>query len=135
VFPVLDAFRMIQDIGRESRAVYFWGAALNVTQLVGGLVFITSLEGQLVLVTLVVTLIVAGQIHKRARFSRLIGLCHLPWLALLPWLVYRLLTVDSSIALRAWGYYVAATIAISLMFDAIDIYRYTKGQKTFGWAS
>jgi hypothetical protein len=126
---------MIQDIGRESRAVYVWGAALNVTQLIGGLVFMTSLEGQLVLVTLVFTLIVAGQIHKRARFSRLIGLCHLPWLALLPWLVYRLLTVDHSIPLRVWGYYVAATIAVSLVFDAIDIYRYTRGQKTFGWAS
>jgi hypothetical protein len=135
VFLVLDALRMIQDIRRTSRAVDIWGAALNVPQLIGGLVFVRALEGQLILVTLVFTLIVAGQIHKRARFSRLIGLCHLPWLALLPWLVYRLLTVDYSIQLRVWGYYVAAAIAVSLIFDAIDVYRYTKGQKTFGWAS
>lgn len=135
MFLVLDALRMIQDISRTSRAVGIWGAALNVPQFIGGLVFITALEGQLILATLVFTLIVAGQIHKRMRFSRLIGVCHIPWLALLPWLVYRLLTVDYSIQLRLWGYYVAATIAVSLIFDAIDIYRYTKGQKTFAWAS
>jgi hypothetical protein len=135
VFLVLDALRMIQDVRRTSRAVDIWGAALNIPQLVGGLVFITSLEGQLVLAILVFTLVVAGQIHKRAPFSRLIGLCHLPWVALLPWLVHRLQTVDHSIQLSAWGCYVAATIAASLVFDAIDVYRYAKGQKTFGWAS
>jgi hypothetical protein len=43
--------------------------------------------------------------------------------------------VDHSVQLRVWGYYVAATIAISLIFDAMDIYRYAKGQKTFAWAA
>jgi hypothetical protein len=135
VFLILDALRMIRDIRRTGRAVGIWGAALNVPQLVGGLLFIATREGQLILATLVFTLVVAGQIHRRARFSRLIGLCHVPWLALLPWLAYRLQTVDHSVQLRVWGYYVAATIAISLIFDAMDIYRYAKGQKTFAWAA
>ena len=38
-------------------------------------------------------------------------------------------------ALQIWGYYVAAIIAISLVFDALDVYRYAKGQRTFSWAS
>ncbi len=126
---------MIRDIGRASRAVNIWGAALNVTQIVGGMAFIGTIEGKVILATVVLTLVIAGQIHKRAPFSRLIGLCHLPWLALLPWLVHRLLTVDHSIPLQVWGYYVALTIGISLLFDAGDIYRYTKGQKTFSWSS
>jgi hypothetical protein len=132
---LLDPFRMIRDIGRASRAVNAWGAALNVPQVVGGVLFLTTLEGQLVLATVIATLIVAGQIHRKMPFSRLIGLCHIPWLALLPWLVVRLLVQEHSIALQLWGYYVAMTIAISLVFDAIDVYRFTKGQKTFAWAS
>ena len=132
---LLDPFRMIGDIGRASRAVNAWGAALNIPQVIGGLVFIKTLEGQVVLATVVATLIVAGQIHRNTPFSRLIGLCHIPWLALLPWLVVRLQTQEHSIALQVWGYYVVVTIAISLVFDAIDVYRYAKGQKTFAWAS
>ena len=132
---LLDPFRMIGDIGRASRVVNAWGAALNIPQVIGGLVFIKTLEGQLVLATVVATLIVAGQIHRNTPFSRLIGLCHIPWLALLPWLVVRLQAQEHSIALQVWGYYVVVTIAISLVFDAIDVYRYAKGQKTFAWAS
>jgi len=130
-----DPLRMIGDIGRTSRVVNAWGAALNVPQVVGGLAFIATLEGQLVLATVVATLIVAGQIHRRTPFSRLIGLCHIPWLALLPWLVVRLQAQEHPIALQVWGYYVAVTIAISLVFDAIDVYRYARGRKTFAWAS
>jgi len=135
LYLVRDALRMISDIRKTSRVVDAWGALLNVPQLIGGLVFITSIEGQLVLATLIFTLIVAGQIHKKTPFSRLIGLCHLPWLPLLPWLVYRLQTVEHSDPLQVWGYYVTVVIAISLIFDAVDVYRYRKGEKTFSWAS
>ncbi|KPK17655.1 MAG: hypothetical protein AMJ67_12580 [Betaproteobacteria bacterium SG8_41] len=130
-----DALLMIRDIGKASRVVNIWGALLNVPQLIGGLVFITTAEGQLVLATLILTLVVAGQIHKKTPFSRLIGLCHLPWLALLPWLIDRLLTIEHPVQLQVWGYYVAATISISLVFDVLDVYRYAKGQRTFSWAS
>ena len=135
MYLLRDAFVMIRDIGSTSRVVYVWGALLNVVQLIGGLVFITTLEGQVVLATLILTLVVAGQIHRNTPFSRLIGICHVPWVALLPWLVYRLQTVEHPIELQIWGYYVTATISLSLVFDTLDVYRYTKGQKTFSWAS
>lgn len=132
---VRDALLMIRDVRRTSRAVDIWGALLNVPQLVGGLVLITAPEARLVLATVVVTLVVAGQIHRKTPFSRLIGLCHVPWLGLLPWLLYRLHYREHSLQLQIWGYYVAVTIAISLIFDAFDVYRYARGQKTFAWAS
>jgi hypothetical protein len=135
VYLLRDVFLMVRDIGNKSRVVYVWGALLNVTQLIGGLVFITTLEGQVVLATLILTLVFAGQIHRRTPFSRLIGLCHIPWVALLPWLIYRLQTIEHPLALQIWGYYVSSTISISLMFDALDVYLYAKGQRTFSWAS
>jgi uncharacterized membrane protein (DUF2068 family) len=36
--------------------------------------------------------------------------------------------------LKGWAAYVAATILISLIFDAFDIYRYARGETTFSWA-
>ena len=135
MFLVLDALSMIRDIRRQGWMIDIWGGALNIPQMIGGLIFIWTFEGAVVLVTNTVALVIAGQIHRRARFSRLIGLCHLPWLVVLPWFVHRLIGTDHSLWLQTWGWYVAATIAISLVFDALDVWRYTRGQKTFAWAS
>jgi len=134
MFLLLDPIKMIRDIRSQGWAIFAWGGLLNIPQLIGGLLFITALEGQVILATIVLTLVIAGQIHKRKRFSRLVGICHLPWLALLPWLVYRLQNFEHSVALKSWAYYVAATILISLIFDVLDVYRYVRGDKTFSWA-
>ena len=130
----LDPISMIRDIRRQGLGIWIWGGLLNIPQLIGDLFFIRSIEGQVILVRIILTLVVAGQIHKRASFSRLIEICHLPWLALLPWLVYRLTYFEHSLQLRIWMYYVATTILISLFFDVLDIYRYMRGEKSFSWA-
>ena len=134
MFLILDAISMIKDIRAQGRAIDLWGALLNIPQLIGGLVFITHIEGQLIFAAEIIALMIAGQIHKRMRFSRLIGICHLPWLALLPWLVHRLQNFEHSALLKGWLYYVAITIFISLIFDALDLYRYVRGDRTFAWA-
>ncbi len=130
----LDPFRMIADIGRVSRGVFIWGGLLNIPQAVGGLIFLRHIEGQAILATALLTLLIAGQIHRHTPFSRLIGLCHLPWLLLLPWLIYRLVTAEHSIWLTAWIAYTAATIAVSLVFDVVDLFRYAKGERVFAWS-
>lgn len=134
MFLVLDAIRMIQDIRQQGAAIGAWGAALNIPQLIGGVLFIWTIEGLLILVAEVIALAIAGQIHKRDRFSRLIGICHIPWLALLPWLIYRLINFDHWWLLKVWITYVVVTILISLIFDLRDVYKYWRGDRTFTWA-
>jgi hypothetical protein len=125
---------MIADIGQASRVIYFWGGGLNIPQIIGGLVFIAYIEAQVVLAAAILTLLLAGQIHKKTPFSRLIGLCHIPWLLLLPWLVYRITVIEHTVWLEFWLYYTSITIAVSLVFDALDVYRFSKGQRTFAWS-
>lgn len=111
-----------------------WGGLLNMSQLLGGLVFITKVEGLAVLITVLIMLMIAGQIHKRTPFSRLTGLCQLPWLILMPWLVYRLITFEHAVYFQAWGWLVATLMAISLAFVALDVYRYSRGHKQYSWS-
>ena len=132
---IVDALRMIQDIRRTSRAVDVWGALLNIPQFVGGLIFIAQLEGRLILITLIFTLLVAGQIHRVSPFSRLIGLCHLPWLVLLPIIASKLSSAAPLGWYEGWLAYVFIVICISLVFDAWDVARYLRGDKKFAWAS
>lgn len=134
MFLFADAIKMILDIRRKGGLIDLWGALLNVPQMLGGLIFIATREGQAILVTVILTLMIAGQIHKRTPFSRLIGICHLPWCVLLPWLVYRLATVEYPLPLTVWLCYAAAVIGISLMFDAVDLYRYARGDRFYAWA-
>lgn len=131
---ILDAIRLVRDIKSKGFTIDLWGTLLNVPQLIGGLVFIMTVEGQMVFATAVVTLVIAGQIHKREPFSRLIGSCHLPWLLLLPWLVSRLQHFEHSLLMNVWGWYVAATILLSLVFDGFDLVRYARGQRRYSWA-
>ena len=55
---LLDPFRMIGDINRQGGVIPIWGALLNIPQAIGGLVFITAIEGQLILATVIATLLV-----------------------------------------------------------------------------
>ena len=125
---------MIQDIRSLGGFIGIWGGLLNIPQVLGGILFIRTVEGQVILAAVILTLIVAGQIHRRARFSRIIGICHLPWLATLPWLVWRLISVEHASFLKVWLVYVAVTIAISLLFDILDVTRFLQGDTKFSWA-
>jgi hypothetical protein len=132
---ILDGLRMIGDIRGLGGWIGVWGGALNIPQVLGGLLFIGTPEGAAILVTVVLTLVIAGQIHKRQRFSRLTGLCHVPWLALLPWLIWRIATVDHGPVMTLWLAYVGLAILISLIFDIFDVARYLRGDRTFAWAN
>lgn len=135
MYFVADALKMIREIRSKGGVIELWGALLNVPQFIGGLIFIGTIEGRLILATLIVTLVVAGQIHKRSPFSRLIGICHLPWCALLPWLVHRLTIVEYTMAIKSWLYYVVAVIFVSLILDAADLFRYVRGDRTYSWSA
>jgi hypothetical protein len=132
---ISDITKMIGDIGAANEKVNIWGGALNLPQIIGGLIFIYTIEGQLIFALEIIALIIASQIHKRFRFSRLMGLCHIPWLVLAPWLLYRTQTIEYQIFFLVWLYYVIITMFISIIFDVLDVYQYTKGNKTFTWGA
>jgi hypothetical protein len=64
MFLVLDTLKMIRDVRSKGLAIDIWGALLNIPQIIGGLVFIATIEGQVILATVIFTLVVAGQISQ-----------------------------------------------------------------------
>ena len=134
MFLIKDALAMIRAIRAQGSGIGTWGFVLNIPQIVGGLLFLPRVEALVILVFELIALAVAGQIHKRTPFSRLTGICHLPWLLMLPWLVWRLLTLDHGAVYATWLWFVCATVAISLVFDAMDVVRWLRGDRVFSWA-
>ena len=130
--PVSDFIQMRADLARARPDVDIWGAVLNVPLLLGGAFFIAHIEGQLVLGTEILALLVAGQIHKRRPLSRLIGICHIVWLPLIPFLLHRVVAGDLRFWLRSWVALSLVLISACVVMDAFDLYRYLRtNNKTY----
>lgn len=122
--PIRDFLRMRRDLAAARPGIDVWGAVLNLPLLGGGLVFVATVEGALVLATTLLSLVIAPAIHKRRPLCRLMGLCHLPWLALIPALAWWLATREHGAAFRVWLVYAIAVMTVSVAFDALDLWRY-----------
>lgn len=122
-----DMFKMIKDLRAEVPRVGRWGFALNMPMWLGGLAFIGRIEGSATLVLNTIAVLVAGQIHKRAPFSRLTSICHVAWLPVLPLLVAALLRTEEPTYLRGWLLYTLVTMAISLVLDVRNLVLYWRG--------
>jgi hypothetical protein len=119
-----DMFTMIKDLRAEAPRIGRWGFALNMPMWVGGLLFIQRPEGIAIFVLNTIAVLVAAQIHKRDRFSRLTSICHIAWLPVLPLLVSALLRSEEPAYFRGWLLYTVVTMAISLVLDARNLVLY-----------
>lgn len=121
---IKDMIAMIRDLQAAVPAVGRWGFALNVPMWVGGLIFFGSTAGRVVFVLNMLAVMIAAQIHKRRRFSRLTSICHLVWLPALPYIWFGLVDVDGLAGFRVWLLYTAVTMAISLVLDVRNLILY-----------
>ncbi len=101
-------------------------AALNV---IGAIYFFAALEAKVVLAAVIAGMIVQIAIFSAKGFVRLLGVGHVFWLAMVPWLATRLESIGLDGAL---GYWLAAVIVVdgvSLVIDAGDVLRYIRGDR------
>jgi len=128
---LVDIFKLIGDVrSTMPRIIDLWGGLLNIPQMIGGAVFIVFWEGAAVLVIWFAAMAVCGRVHREAPFSKLIGVGHALWLPLMPFLLLRALEGAPAgagwyeTAFIVWLWYTLVTMTISVVFDAIDFWRY-----------
>ena len=67
--------------------VWFW--LIMAVNFFIPIVFVTRIEAQLTLASYAFASVTIVVLHRRLGWVRLLGVGHLPWLALVPWLVHR----------------------------------------------
>ncbi len=106
-----------------------WMGLLVVANTLAPLYFIQTLEGKVVLAAIMCSMTIMTAIFGAKGFVRLLGIGHIAWVPLIPWLFTRL---DNSSFDSFFGYWLVAVIvlnSLSLIMDAIDVLRYIKGER------
>ena len=106
-----------------------WLAVLILVNLAGGLYYFGSLEGKLVVAAFFGAIIVMEAIFKAKGFVRLLGLGHIFWVPLVPWLWLRYADAPADSGFRTWLAAVMLMNTLSLIIDAIGVVRYARGER------
>lgn len=90
--------------------------------------FFGSLEAQVVLGAMMFGAILQSLIFSRLGFVRLLGVGHVLWLAMVPWIWLRADQATTP-GMRNWMMAVVVMNGISLVIDVADVVRYLKGDR------
>ncbi len=107
-----------------------WVGLLAMVNMVGGLVYIRTMEGQLALVCLMLAFLIMWGIYAKKGFVRLLGLGHLiAWPPLMIWYFKVLAQGNVEGAFKYWLMAVLVVNGISMVIDLVDVVRYSLGDK------
>ncbi|MFN3213741.1 MAG: hypothetical protein ACE37M_11590 [Henriciella sp.] len=124
---VKDIWIWFNAMGTLPWTIKLWAIAYPLPQLIGGMIFIATLPGAVILLGRLLSGIIASQIHKRAPFSKLMGpVGHAHWVIIVPFLIYWLMTQAVSPALSWFIVYVILTTLISAVIDIQELRTYLK---------
>ena len=104
-------------------------AILLILVNAGSLLFLDTHYGQAALVAVTVGVVIMTIIHMRVGFVRLLGIGHLLWIPMLPWMISQLPTVNHDSSLYLWMVVLIGFNSVSLVIDTIDVVRFLRGER------
>lgn len=122
-----DIIVWFNAMGTLPWTIKVWACFYPLPQIIGGLFFVQTLPGFVILAGRILSGIVASQVHKRSPFSKLMGpVGHAHWLLIIPYLVYELATQDLTAPLFWFVSYVVGTTLVSGVIDVRELWTYLK---------
>ncbi len=106
-----------------------WLGMLILANMVLPLVFIETLEAQLVLAAAMIGAVFQMAIFHAKGFVRLLGVGHIFWVPLVFWLWTRLDPAWPDSLFAYWILSVVILDSLSLIVDAVDVLSYVKGDR------
>lgn len=107
-----------------------WVGLMAMINMVGGLVYIRTPEGQIAIACLMLGFLIMWGIYAQKGFVRLMGLGHLiAWTPLMIWFAKVVAQGNAEGAFRYWLMAVLAANGISLVIDFVDVVRYSLGDR------
>ena len=106
-----------------------WIGLLLVINIAGPLYFFEAFEAKVVLAAFLASAASMTAIFAAKGFVLLLGIGHIFWVPMVPWLWTRLDQAGPGDLLGYWMIAVVAVNGIALIIDAIDVLRYVRGDR------
>ncbi len=106
-----------------------WLGLLVAVNVAGPIYFFEALEAKVMLAAFLASVALMTAIFASKGFVRLLGIGHIFWVPMVPWLWTRLDQVEPGNLIGYWMIAVVALNGISLIIDAIDVVRYVTGDR------
>ena len=112
----------------NGRPLAAWISLLMVVNM--PLFFIGTPEAQVVLAAMGAGVATQLAIFSRLGFVRLLGVGHIYWVPMIPWLWTRLQAATSYGNFQYWLAAVIVLDGVSVIIDVTDVFRYIRGERT-----
>ncbi len=106
-----------------------WLGLLVAVNVAGPIYFFEAFEAKVVLAAFLASAALMTAIFAAKGFVRLLGIGHIFWIPMVPWLWTRFDQVEPGKLFEYWMIAVVALNGISLIIDAIDVLRYARGDR------
>ena len=106
-----------------------WLVFLVATNMIAPIFFIGTLEAKVVLSAVLISLGIMLMLFSKLGYVRLLGIGHILWIPMIPWLWMRLIPIGIDSFFGYWLLSVIVLDSISLLVDAVDVARYIKGDR------
>ncbi len=121
-------FTFMSKVFKYPMGTLIWTMCLLLTNMVA-LYFLDTLEGQVTLGVTIASAALMFMLDAKLGFVKLVGLGHILWLGLVPWLYFRLDGLSPDTLLYQWIMAVIAINGISVIIDIRDVVQYVKGDR------
>ena len=106
-----------------------WVILLMIVNMVVPLFYLETLEGKVVLACAVFGALLQTAIFASKGFVRLLGIGHIVWAPMVPWLWTRLAIEPGGGVFKYWLIATIVLVSVSLVIDATDVIRYLRGER------
>lgn len=125
-------FGLVERIAEGPQWVYWWTRVIDTSNWALLLFVYFDRRARWAFLAWIFNIVVILTIYNMFGYVRLLGLAHiLAWTPLLPYLLYHRRPFMEENWTGRYLYWFMAVIAISLVFDYIDVVRYFLGQTHF----
>ena len=109
--------------------VKVWLLALIAANMIVPVFFISTREAQVVILTMLASMMLMTALTARGGFTRLLGLGHILWIPLLVYLWRSLQGYPFDTGMGRWLRVLMVLNTISLGIDTVDVVRYLRGDR------
>lgn len=106
-----------------------WVGLLVSLNVAAPIYFFETIEAKVVLAATVASMVLMTAIFSAKGFVRLLGIGHIFWVPLVPWLWTRFQLVEAGDPLAYWLAALMLANSLSLILDTVDAFRYLRGER------